>query len=316
MKLLLVADDFGVNIHRTTGILEALQSNVVHSISVLPNGECTEYMLRKGAEDYGLKPTQIGVHLNITEGPSLARDLNSSLVDENGFFLGKIAVREKLFTGEITRADVESELNLQVQFLNSIICGIWGNGHRVTHCDGHNHVYTAPEILKYLPGFLYDLGLRSIRCPIDWEVEGLDIPVQEFETLLRQNDFVEQMSGSPFHARVSREAVLLRTVFASHGFVIPASFSGLSMLLSPSPEMLSTTLSPPSLSSCGVYEVMTHIGHTAPLDPNTSAVFFNDWFSRSKNRDLELELWKSAYRDGLYSAFDGVADFGDLLKQT
>jgi len=137
--LVVVADDAGVDIARNRGIIDGIVEGVIGGISVLAGGAAVEDLAaRVGALPEGLRP-EIGLHLNLSEGKSLAGHLEG-LTDESGlFFSGKFALWERAIAGGIDADAVYAEALAQVARLEELEL----SPNRV---DGHQHVHVLPGV--------------------------------------------------------------------------------------------------------------------------------------------------------------------------
>ncbi|HLY26998.1 MAG TPA: ChbG/HpnK family deacetylase, partial [Aggregatilineales bacterium] len=77
--LIVNADDFGLTEGTNRAIVEAFQQGIVTSTSLLANGYAFDHAieLAEGLPDLG-----IGVHLTLTEGPSVASDVPELLAGD------------------------------------------------------------------------------------------------------------------------------------------------------------------------------------------------------------------------------------------
>lgn len=130
MKLIIHADDAGVDNARNRGIFEAIDQGVVKSLSVI--------VYQTGWADIvdrlRVRPDiDAGVHLNLTAGRPLA-DGHRTLVTEWGYFFDKFELFKRSRQGLIDPEEVKREFQAQIEIL--VNCGI-----KISHADGHNHVH-------------------------------------------------------------------------------------------------------------------------------------------------------------------------------
>ncbi len=150
MKLILNADDYGLSPSVNKGITECLKEGLVTSATVMMNTPYTDEAIALIKEN---EFKNIGIHLNLTYGPSvLPRSEVPSLVDENGIF------HYVCMLGYYTQAqDAKKELRAQIEkFL--------ATGLKPTHLDHHHYFNEIPNILKvYLElAKEYDLPVRGM----------------------------------------------------------------------------------------------------------------------------------------------------------
>jgi chitin disaccharide deacetylase len=157
-RLIINADDLGVDDGRNDGIFEALRAGVATSASILPNGPALDHALA-GIRSGGFEKVSFGVHLNLTEGRPLAENL-SCLTGSDGNFLGKATAHRLLMkTGNAPlQNDIARELTLQIErLLDSAIA--------ITHIDSHQHVHLFPSVLRTAAEIAKGHGIRRIRIP-------------------------------------------------------------------------------------------------------------------------------------------------------
>jgi len=142
MKRLIVnADDLGADESRNAGIFEAIAAGVVTSASVLANGPAFEDALRR-IRFSSRKEVSYGIHLNLSEGRSLIRNLRL-LAGPDGYFPGK-AQAHRLF-------EQRGNNNLKEQIYRETaaqIKALLNAGISVTHLDGHQHIQTFPAVIE------------------------------------------------------------------------------------------------------------------------------------------------------------------------
>ncbi len=150
MKLIINADDFGLSDSVNRGIVECYQNKLVSSTSMMMNTPYTDAAIAL-AKKHKIK--NIGIHLNLTYGPSVLPAAEvPSLVDERGIF------HYVCMLGYHTQyVDAKKELRAQIEkFLAS--------GLNPTHLDHHHYFNEIPNILKaYLElAKEYNLPVRSM----------------------------------------------------------------------------------------------------------------------------------------------------------
>lgn len=156
MKSLIVnADDFGWTDGVNRGIADAHRNGIVTSASLLANGKAFEsaVAIARSTPDIG-----VGVHLNLSDGPSLApTDRVASLVDAGGNFTGgpeKLLLRRA--RQNLLLEDVELEWDLQIQ-------KVVRSGISPTHLDGHKHVHMLPGLFEIALRLAKRHGIGAIR---------------------------------------------------------------------------------------------------------------------------------------------------------
>ncbi|MFA6075608.1 MAG: carbohydrate deacetylase [Negativicutes bacterium] len=126
LKLIINADDFGMNAGVSHGILRALTEGIVSDTTLMVG---MPYAEQAAALVLGAGISRIGIHLTLTCGKpvSPAGDV-PSLVDESGCFYPKTALMLEHATAE----DVEKEYRAQIAKFFSLGLGM-------THIDSHHH---------------------------------------------------------------------------------------------------------------------------------------------------------------------------------
>jgi predicted glycoside hydrolase/deacetylase ChbG (UPF0249 family) len=194
MLLIVNADDFGLTLGVSAGILRAHRDGIVTSTSVLAVGrafDATSAALR----DAGMG---VGVHLTLVgEDPPLlgAREI-PTLVGARGRF--RRSWREyagATLGGRVDVADVHRELRAQLEKVQR-------SGLTITHLDTHQHLH----LLGPVASVLFDLGARA-------GVSALRVPARP--------------GSGPTDLLLGRLTSRLRNRAASLGFRSPEAFAGL-----------------------------------------------------------------------------------------
>lgn len=148
MKNLIVnADDLGWTEGVNRGIAEAHRRGLVTSTSLLANGRAFEAALTVSRNHPQLG---IGVHLNLSDGPSTAAPASvPGLLNASGQLEGSPeSLLLRIARRSLRTEEVEREWDAQISKIKS-------SGISPTHLDGHKHVHM-------LPG-LFEVALRLAR---------------------------------------------------------------------------------------------------------------------------------------------------------
>lgn len=175
MRLIVHTDDFGASYGVTETILDAFDSGIVHSTSIIPNGVAFDYAITEYKKRKGL---QLGVHLNLVEGvPLLPREGVTMLVDRYGKFchsflslwaaylLGNRQIRKTL------RAQVKNELSAQITRVKSC-----ARKDFVLHIDSHQHLHLIPFVFDAIIELSRDFNIEYVRMPQEvffWFFKGV-----------------------------------------------------------------------------------------------------------------------------------------------
>ena len=166
-----VADDFGISMERSRGIIRALQSGVVTSTSVMANGDAAVEAIEL-ARSNGLLGA-VGLHLNLTEGRPLSQpqDVPSLLLQggevhqpgtglKGGPLLrGKFGYRAACGSGEVKAAEVAAEARAQLAWFERHV------GWMPHFVDGHQHCHVVPAVREALAAVFAAAGVRVTRVP-------------------------------------------------------------------------------------------------------------------------------------------------------
>ncbi|XP_074869187.1 carbohydrate deacetylase isoform X4 [Carettochelys insculpta] len=158
VKLIVTGDDFGYCPRRNQGIVECFLAGAVSNVSLLVNGSAAS----DAAQLARRHKIPIGLHANLSEGSPVCKALeNSSLLNEDGFFHGKMGFRTVLAKGLLKMSEVKQELWAQVDLFQEL------TGHLPHHMDGHQHVHVLPEVRHVFAQVLEEYGIRYTRVPIE-----------------------------------------------------------------------------------------------------------------------------------------------------
>jgi predicted glycoside hydrolase/deacetylase ChbG (UPF0249 family) len=143
-RLIVTADDAGLDPGMTEGAIRAHREGIVSACSVVANGgdfEATVDRLRE------VPSLQVGVHLTLVEEVALTtgKPMPRNYV---AFLLSRRAV------------DVERELRAQIERLLA-------TGLAVTHVNGHQHLHAVPSIFRLVLRLAREYGIGYVRAPRD-----------------------------------------------------------------------------------------------------------------------------------------------------
>ncbi|MEN6451245.1 MAG: ChbG/HpnK family deacetylase [Thermoguttaceae bacterium] len=175
-RLVLHADDLGMNRAVNEGILRGFRFGLLTSTSLLANapdvdfalgqwktlaeerasGELPSAAARRRLDDPD-GPFDLGVHLNLTQGRPLTGVYPAELLDKRGRFPGvfKLFARLLRSRGRYETA-IRAELERQVQ----VVCD---HGLRPTHVNGHQYLEMIPAVRNVLPDLMEKFGIRVVR---------------------------------------------------------------------------------------------------------------------------------------------------------
>ncbi|NXG26030.1 YDJC deacetylase, partial [Grallaria varia] len=207
VKLIITGDDFGYCPRRNQGIVECFLAGAISNVSLLVNGSAAADAA-KLARRYNIP---IGLHANLSEGSPVCEVLktNSSLLNQDGFFHGKMGFRTALSKGLLNMSEVKQELKAQVELFHEL------TGHLPPHMDGHQHVHVLPEVRHVFAEVLEEYGIKYTRVPIEPGLHNCDwIPPSLMD----------------FYLGVEEDSFNTVDVFTKHGIRWPDIYIGLSTM--------------------------------------------------------------------------------------
>lgn len=253
-KLIINADDLGVNAQRSHGIFQCMEFGVVTSASIIPN--CADsHDAAKRARERGFV---CGLHLNLTyEYPLSEKADISSLTDANGQFYSEERLKTLIEEGAIRTEHLEREIRTQIEW----IFDVYGNP---SHIDGQDHIHIHPVIANILAPMMNQYGLRFVRLPGELPLPpfGYEVPA---ETLRYAQSLAE-------------ESQAIQSLYASYGISSTDHFRGVTLEGNASLKNFRHVLS--KLPE-GTTELMTHPG---------SPITYGTPFDLDPQRQTELRM--------------------------
>uniref|UniRef100_A0A8C3NYP2 Carbohydrate deacetylase n=1 Tax=Cyanoderma ruficeps TaxID=181631 RepID=A0A8C3NYP2_9PASS len=273
VKLIVTGDDFGYCPRRNQGIVDCFLAGAISNVSLLVNGSAAADAA-KLARRYNIP---IGLHANLSEGSPVCEGLktNSSLLNQDGFFHGKMGFRTALSKGLLNMSEVKQELKAQVELFHEL------TGHLPPHMDGHQHVHVLPEIRHVFAEVLEEYGIKYTRVPIEPGLHDCDwIPPSLMD----------------FYLGVEEDSFNTVDVFTKHGIrwadiYIGLSTMGRNMSVSSVRSAIdSAVLQPRAAAAPGSVsiELMVHPGYPS-VPPTGGCGEGPDDFSQSWERLHELQ---------------------------
>ena len=152
-KVIINADDFGLNEHCSRAIAEAFNRGIVTDTTMMATGEYFDgaVELAKVNAFFG----KIGIHFNLTEGVPLTEPiLSEPRFVTNGRF-NKQYDRNKKLTKSESEA-IYAELTAQVKRIKQAKINI-------THADSHHHIHTGVFVAPIISRICNEQGINKIR---------------------------------------------------------------------------------------------------------------------------------------------------------
>ena len=298
-RLVVNADDAGVDAARDAAMLDAFDRGIVTSASVVANGPMAEAFVKAALSRPALG---LGLHLNLTEGAPLG-GRSFTLAGAAGRFPGdKKAVWKRAVDGHVDPQEVERETVAQWRRLAQF-------GATIDHVDGHNHVHVLPGILDGMLKALEFLKASvHVRLPAEEDPPPDAPPVVQPQVplgtvVLSRHRVRQAQAGHGGIASVGAHADAARG--AIHAPLWSASgFAGLALAVDPGLFLLGASVK----SGRGdVLELMVHPGRSA-----ASTSGFSADVRRAKERDL---LCLPAARDAVAAAGFELSTFAAARPQ-
>jgi chitin disaccharide deacetylase len=176
-RVFLHADDFGMNVSVTDGIIQGFRRGLLTSTSLLSNAPDAARALKlwkqliddQAAAQLPLHGSRsrledpftrfdLGVHLNLTQGrPFTEDDYPDELLDEQGRFPGIFALFTRLKRHGVRLCrQIQNELARQVEFLLD-------RNLNPTHLNGHQYIEMLPVVAESIPQLLTRYDIHVVR---------------------------------------------------------------------------------------------------------------------------------------------------------
>ena len=153
-KFVLNADDFGMSEAYNEAIKEGYSFGVLKSTSLTANGEAFDGAVEKVLPE--CPELGVGVHLNIIEGKSLNKELNTLTDSEGNFNNSYIQMLIKAYKDKEFLEQVEKEFRSQIEKVRD-------KGINITHLDSHVHTHSIPPIFKIVCKLANEYGIKQVR---------------------------------------------------------------------------------------------------------------------------------------------------------
>ena len=254
-RLIINADDLGINPSRDHGIFETVERGVVTSASLLVNMGDSD----RAAELARRMELSTGLHFNLTEGFPLSPQKNiGSLLSAEGVFLNRKRMRQALNDGAVDPRHVAWEFRAQMEWF------IAHRKDRPTHVDSHHNLHVHPLLVPVLAPLLAQYAVRWTR------ITDEPPPADHIDLDEERRAFIAMMVEQARAARPLYEAHGVQSTdhFRGFGLAGNASKKAFRQLVRTIPE--------------GATELMVHPGQCAPDG--------SDPFSSDPQRETEREM--------------------------
>jgi hopanoid biosynthesis associated protein HpnK len=164
-RLIINADDFGLTSGVNRAIVEAHESGIVTSATLMANGSAFDEAVSLAQARPRLG---VGCHVVLVDGVPLVRQTaTDSLLDPRSRTAGSPRFREGLgkfaalaLFGRLAPEEIEAEVTAQIGKVQS-------SGIAVTHLDSHKHTHMFPSVFRPLLRAARARGVRAVRNPFE-----------------------------------------------------------------------------------------------------------------------------------------------------
>lgn len=158
MKLIVNADDFGMDENRTKAICNAFERKIISTTTAMSNMPWFEKAMQIAKEKGFID--RVGLHFCITEGVALSEEMKNCRVfcDENGVFTKSFHynLKTRLILPHSAKRSVAAEAKAQIE--RFLACG-----GKYLHLDSHHHAHTDFSIASTLLPIAKSYGFTSSR---------------------------------------------------------------------------------------------------------------------------------------------------------
>jgi len=137
-KLIINADDFGLNREVNIAIMTAMELNLCTDTTLLVNFEDSEHAAALAIDNKRID--NVGIHFNLTEGYPLTNKIKKEkrFCNNEGIFHFKKKTRI-IYLSNAERIAVYEELKSQIKLCRKF-------GIPISHADSHNHIHEEPGL--------------------------------------------------------------------------------------------------------------------------------------------------------------------------
>lgn len=157
MRVIINADDFGLNKEVNSAIATAIKKGAISSSTILAN---TIFIDDISSFVKAYPSCSYGVHLNVTEGVSLTQDeklFEYGIIDEEGFF-------NKERSSVIFKSTPKSNLQeLVYREWKAQVQRLLDHGIIPSHIDGHHHSHTWPGLVDVTIKLAEEFSIKRVR---------------------------------------------------------------------------------------------------------------------------------------------------------
>lgn len=206
-RIIINADDFGINETVTSEIERMIEKRFVTSTTVMANGKSLEEV-KRFAEQH--PEVSFGVHLCLSEFESITKGeglYRAGLTDENGVFIKKAIFSMKNLDDVEVQKVIKDELNAQIEIVKAL-------GISLSHADSHHHVHTIYPLRNIFVDVLKEQGIGKIRLgvkyPLHSRIHVKSWLHREWLNRLYKKNFITTDSFSSYSAYLNRRFYSIR----------------------------------------------------------------------------------------------------------
>jgi hypothetical protein len=152
MKIVINADDYGLNKSISVAIDEAMHKGVITDTTLCINGSWCVQALKLAR--MGGYLDHVGLHINLTEGRPLTEAMRQcELFCTGGIFHGKLPVRKKLSKNEqeIAYKEICQQISEARKYFEP------------SHVDSHHHVHMQNNLMHVFSKAFKDCNIKKVR---------------------------------------------------------------------------------------------------------------------------------------------------------
>lgn len=171
MKVIINADDFGMNEGITKAIIECFKKGYISNTTIMPNMPYSEKAVELAKEE-GIF-NKIGLHLNLREGKPLTEKIRKERIfcDENGYFKMNIPYLKRYYSTykslpKCAKIALTEEIEAQMKWYVD-------KGFTQMHLDSHQSIHTWKIIFSAVIPLFNKYGFKSMRKRIISENSSL-----------------------------------------------------------------------------------------------------------------------------------------------
>lgn len=184
-RLIINADDFGINEVVTAEVEKQIERGSVTSTTVMANGDCLGEVSRFAA----MHPeASFGVHLCLSEFDSITKSEalhRAGLTDKDGRFIHMAVFRLKNLGEGYVQQAIRDELNAQIDMISSL-------GFPISHADSHHHVHTIYPLRQVFAEVLHERGIHKLRIGGDLRSWRMKAHVKKWLCRMRLNRYYHE----------------------------------------------------------------------------------------------------------------------------